>query len=65
MRVCCKTVIDNREKLGYNFNIYVLPVEEEEYAQIAIREGRPTGCKAAREETRGMSLRRGQMKAFA
>ena len=49
MRVCCKTVIDNREKLGYNSNAYVLPVEEEEYAPIAIREGRSTGCKAARE----------------
>jgi len=41
--VCSKTAIDNGKKLGYNLNTYVFPVEEEEYAQIAIREGRPTG----------------------
>ena len=28
---------------------YIVPVEKEEYVPIAIREGRPTGCKAARE----------------
>jgi len=38
-----KIAIDNREKPRYNFFTYVLPVEEEEYAQLAIREGRPMG----------------------
>ena len=37
------------------------PADKEEYALIASREGRPTGCKAAREETRGRSLWRGQV----
>ncbi len=44
-----KIPIDTEEKPRYNLHTYVLPVEEEEYALIAIREGWSTGCKAARE----------------
>ncbi len=35
--------------MRYNPSAYILPAEKEEYALIAIREGRSTGCKAARE----------------
>ena len=37
--------------------IYIVPVEEEEYAFAASREGRPMGCKATRErQTRKVAL---------
>ena len=41
--------LTTRKNHAIIFDTDVLPVEEEEYAPIAIREGRPTGCKAARE----------------
>lgn len=35
-----KIAIDNDKKARYNLPTYVLPVEEEEYAKLSIREGR-------------------------
>ena len=38
----CK-IVDNADRRAYNKGVYFIPVEEEEYADVAARESRPIG----------------------